>query len=216
MKNYIVDALCAGLLLVGMISTADAALVTRLGGLAVYDTDLDITWLADTNAGAGSIFDDGLSTTDGLMSWGNANAWATSLTVGGKNDWHLATTDTGCGSFFNCTGSELGHMFYNELGGTAGPSIMLSTDPDLALFPNLQADFYWSSTEVAPNSLFAYGFNFINGSQTTSAKSNSFFAWAVRSGDVSAVPVPAAVWLMGSGLLGLFGFSCKNKTKTAA
>jgi hypothetical protein len=31
-------------------------------------------------------------------------------------------------------------------------------------------------------------------------------AWAVRSGDVPAVvPVPAAVWLFGSGLLGLLG-----------
>mgnify|MGYP000701021956 CR=1 FL=1 len=32
---------------------------------------------------------------------------------------------------------------------------------------------------------------------------------------VSAVPVPAAVWLMGSGLLGLMGFSRKNKKLAA-
>jgi hypothetical protein len=36
---------------------------------AVYDTDRDITWLANGNAGAGSVFDDGVSTTDGLMTW---------------------------------------------------------------------------------------------------------------------------------------------------
>ena len=29
----------------------------------------------------------------------------------------------------------------------------------------------------------------------------------------SAVPVPAAVWFMGSGLLGLMGFSYKNKAQ---
>jgi len=35
---------------------------------------------------------------------------------------------------------------------------------------------------------------------------------AISSGAaVSAVPVPAAVWLMGSGLLGLMGFSRKGK-----
>jgi len=34
-------------------------------------------------------------------------------------------------------------------------------------------------------------------------------------GSPSAVPVPAAVWLMGSGLLGLMGFSRKNKKLAA-
>jgi hypothetical protein len=55
----------------------------------VYDTDLDITWLADANAGVGSTFDNGGSTTDGRMTWVNANAWAASLTVGGFSDWRL-------------------------------------------------------------------------------------------------------------------------------
>jgi len=34
--------------------------------------------------------------------------------------------------------------------------------------------------------------------------------------DVSAVPVPPAIWLMGSALLGLMGFSRKNKVQAAA
>jgi len=33
----------------GQASTADAALFSRLGGQAVYDDDLDITWLADAD-----------------------------------------------------------------------------------------------------------------------------------------------------------------------
>jgi hypothetical protein len=45
-----------------------------------------------------------------------------------------------------------------------------------------------------------------DGGQGSSNKSNvNFYGWAVQSGDVSAVPVPAAVWLFGSGLLGLIG-----------
>ena len=36
-------------------------------------------------------------------------------------------------------------------------------------------------------------------------------AWAVQSGDVGAVPVPAAVWLFGSGLLGLVGVARRKK-----
>jgi hypothetical protein len=39
------------------------------------------------------------------------------------------------------------------------------------------------------------------------------FAWAVHSGDVSAVPIPTAIWLFGSGLLGLIGVA---RTKKAA
>jgi len=47
----IIGTVCAGLSVVSF--SADAALLSRLGGLAVYDTDLDITWLADTRASEG-------------------------------------------------------------------------------------------------------------------------------------------------------------------
>ena len=70
-------------------TSADAALVGRdINGVAVlgssvnavflYDTDLNITWLRNANAGAGSSFDDG-NPTDGRMSWANANNWANTL-----------------------------------------------------------------------------------------------------------------------------------------
>jgi hypothetical protein len=31
--------------------------------------------------------------------------------------------------------------------------------------------------------------------------------WAVHDGDIGAVPIPAALWLFGSGLLGLVGMA---------
>ncbi|MGB7934539.1 MAG: PEP-CTERM sorting domain-containing protein [Gammaproteobacteria bacterium] len=43
-------------------------------------------------------------------------------------------------------------------------------------------------------------------------KDYSVFAWAVHLSDVSAIPVPATVWLFGSGLLGLIGISRRKKT----
>src|SRR3989344_2069321 len=62
---------------------------------AYYDTALNITWLANANAGAGSSFDDGTYVTDGAMSWINANAWAASLNFNGITGWRLPTvTDT--------------------------------------------------------------------------------------------------------------------------
>ena len=69
----------------GLASTAKAALVERLGGQAVYDTDLNITWLADANANHG-------------MTWDQANAWAAGLNVGGVTGWRLPTALNADGS----------------------------------------------------------------------------------------------------------------------
>ncbi len=207
-------------------STANAAMLSRLGGQAVYDTDLDITWLADGNGSAGSIFDDGFSSTDGLMSWGNANAWAASLNVGGITGWRLPRTlqpDASCtgqaggGSIStggNCIGSEMGHLYYLEFDGDFFPfnaptnGILESGDPDLSLFTNIQSlqasgGIYWSETEF--NASNAWYFNFNGGQQERLNKGSGHYAWGVFDGDVSLVPIPAAVWLFGSalGLLGL-------------
>ena len=106
---------------------------------AYYDTALNITWLQNTNAGAGSSYDNGKYDHDGRMTWGNATAWAASLTYAGGG-WRLPTMiDTGVpGCYapgeFNMLGgtscgqnvittpatptnySELGHMFAITLG----------------------------------------------------------------------------------------------------
>ena len=71
------------------------------------------------------------------------------------------------------------------------------------LFTGLQADRYWFSTEY--DSMAARYLHFNEGIQNNLPNSSSLFAWAVRSGDISAVPVPAAAWHFGSGLLGLIG-----------
>ncbi|MBK6471591.1 MAG: PEP-CTERM sorting domain-containing protein [Betaproteobacteria bacterium] len=116
---------------------AQGALIDRGGGL-IYDDILKVTWLSNANLGAGSSFDDGVSSVDGLMSWQNAMNWAFSLSfydsVRGVyyNDWRLphalpangvsyaytiaydGSTDQG----WNITGTqaELSHMFYVGLG----------------------------------------------------------------------------------------------------
>ena len=62
---------------------------------AYYDTALNITWLQNTNAGAGSPYDNGKYTNDGRMTWDNAMNWAASLTYAGGG-WRLPTMiDTG-------------------------------------------------------------------------------------------------------------------------
>ncbi len=205
-KQRLKVVISAGLISLGMVASVDAALVSRLGGLAYYDTNADLTWLADANHAQTSGFD-----ADGLMTWQNANAWAAQLTVGGVSGWRLPDTlqpDASCsiqaggiseGS--NCMGSEMGNLFYNVLGNSANASF-INGEP----FSEVQPGFYWSATELASGDTSrAWLFSMGNGRQNFGLKTNDRNAWAVQSGDVSAVPVPAAVWLFGSGLLGLIG-----------
>lgn len=170
--------------------TANSALLERLGGLAYYDEDADLTWLTNAN-------------TAGIKNWGNANAWATGLNVSGVSDWRLPTVNTNCIGV--CTTGEFGNMFYNVLGGATGSNITSTHNANYYLFTNIQSDFYWSSVDISTN--YAWGLYFDGGYQNSNYKPGSYYAWAVHSGDVGAsiVPIPSAVWLFGSGLLGLIG-----------
>lgn len=188
---------------------------------AYYDTDLNITWLADANYPKTSGYD-----ADGLMNWAASNTWAANLSIIDAvnnityNNWRLPTTpqpDASCStqssgvSFgYYCT-SEMGHLFYSELGGTAGHSILTSADPDLAKFTHLQADAYWSAT-VSPNTVYAWYFNLYNGYQYVLDKSVGAYALAVSPGDVgiASVPEPEAWGLMLSGLA-LVGVAARRR-----
>jgi len=192
-------------------ATTQAALVSRAGGL-VYDDVQNITWLQNWS-------------TTAAMSWAAANTWANNLVYGGYSDWRLPAANTtatsNCsdnfapgGGFpnqyfgFNCTGSEMGYMFYNYLGGKAGESVLTQgSDTQLekanfALFTNVQPFAYWSGTEYAPNPIIAWYFDNSIGRQANAQKNDFFLsAVAVRSGDVVApVPLPAAGWLLLAGV----------------
>ena len=206
------------------------ALIDRGGGL-IYDTDLNITWLANANYGAGTTYDTADGYNDGNLTWQNAMDWAENLSYHDSvrgvfyEDWRLPTTmqpDLSCrdnrdaggtigvqSDGYDCAGSELGHLFYGKLGGVAAESIETTHNDNYDLFTNAFGQ-YWSATESAINTAGAWDFFFAVGSQGTGYKTESKYAWAVRDGDVyaaSTVPVPAAAWLFASGLLGLIGFA---------
>lgn len=186
----------------GLAGSASATLFDRGGGL-IYDDDLDITWLQDANYAMTSGHD-----IDGRMNWTQAVAWAENLAYGGFDDWRLPTSlnqdGTGPCFGFNCTGSEMGHLYYTELGNLAGAAI-INPGP----FINLQNAPYWSGTEFAGDSDAAWNFFFLNngdgGLQGFGLKSGDLFAWAVRPGDVgtAAVSEPGSLLLLGLGLIGL-------------
>ena len=189
--------------LIALSGAAQAALTDRGGGM-IYDTTLNITWLADWNYANTSGFANG-----GLMNWTTANNWANNLVYGGYHDWRLPTSlDAGgtgpCGpGAINCSGSEMGHMFYNNWGAPAGHHFSLGTNTaNLALFSNVLSSAYWSGTEYAPVPSFAWFFYTAYGVQDISYKSDALYAVAVRPGDVAApVPEPQtlALWLLALG-----------------
>ena len=222
MKSHYV-MVAVGLLLDLNVSNSQAALIDRGGGL-LYDTVLNVTWLQDANYAKTS----GYSIT-GRMSWQGAMQWADSLQVGGFSDWRLATiTDTGspgcnfayggtdCGHNTQTTTSELSYMFYVNLGlksiydslgnfqtdlGIANGDLAIQL-ADVGLVKNLHAHNYWSGSPYAPDLDRAWQFNTTYGIQGHNPKTELQYAWAVRDGDVAAVPIPSSVWLFGSALMG--------------
>ena len=200
---------------------------------AFYDDEADLTWLADANYALTSGYVNnselgGVDSDTGQMEWQAAKDWAASLTIGGKSDWRLPTTtqpDSGCSledsngqdSGYGCTGSEMGNLFYNVLGGEADTSITTTHNANFDLFSNVQSSLYWSATVYAPLTNRAWGINMGVGRQGYYRKTGSYYAWAVRSGDVSAssaVPEPTALSLIGIGAVGLFAARSRRARAT--
>ena len=88
------------------------------------------------------------------MTWYGAMAWADQLSYQGYDNWRLPYAQGGPVHGYNITGGELGHLFYEDLGGTKlnpifqdpnNPPSYENEDPDLDLFDNLQSYYYWMS-----------------------------------------------------------------------
>lgn len=188
-KTFFNTLLAAAAATLIMATPAQATLQARdLSGDAVtdafYDTDLNITWLRNAHV-------------NGAMTWTAAVAWANGYSIGSYSDWRLPTSNNCSG--FNCTGSEMGHLWYTELGNT--PGSMTNTGD----FQNLQSYVYWSGTEYAPDADDAWDFRTDDGIQDANLKNFQLYAMAVRPGDVlvAQVPEPESLLLALTGLSAL-------------
>lgn len=185
-------AVFLSLLSAGVFRPARAALILSPDGTTVYDTEKNITWLANVNLPAANRFTQPVCPTagnqpcvnaSGSMRYTAAAAWVQAMNAAnylGHTNWQLPTTpsvDKTCPftgphgeSFgFTCMGSALGDLYYSGLGlkspNTAVPIPAETAGP----FSNFQPYLYWSGSsgvQAAGNATFSFNTGF-QGANTT-------------------------------------------------
>ncbi|QWF69624.1 DUF1566 domain-containing protein [Methylomonas paludis] len=174
------------------------AIINANGGV-IHDTPNNID-LTGTYTLTTDDFADG-----GLVDWWAGQAFVNYLNTinyGGSSHWALPSSNAVYG-YDN--GSQLGELFYNELGGISGSYIPRGP------FSNVQQTYaYWSGTEHASIPDISWFFYTYNGEQNYGYKNDQFYAWAVSPGNVASVPEPNIIWLFATGLLGFLGLKRRS------
>jgi hypothetical protein len=168
----------------------------------IYEDDQDLVWLDFSKSASG-----------GNGNWGGQNSWASTLgsnltitlnpgyntTIDWATGWRLPSAGDNPMEDFYDTSGEMGHLYYVSLGNKAGGFAPYTT----GLFANLQRTDYWLGTLYSADNRYAWYYNFNTGYLSKDFTTALYPALAVHPGVVSAVPVPASLLLLASGLSGL-------------
>jgi hypothetical protein len=167
---------------------------------AFYDSTLNITWLRNANA-------------NGEMSWQQATSWVSNFEFGGYTDWRLPEVATPC-TGYSCFGSEMGHLWYDDLGNTPG-----SFKP--GGFSGMVQGGYWTGSEVQGRDSWG---NDLDWQFLTNGGYQRIYygfalnnAMAVRDGDMMrTVPEPATYAMLLAGLGMMSCIARRRKLKNTA
>jgi len=226
-------ALVPVFILFGIVGLAQADLIT-IGTAGYNGSDYNLIW-DDNNNGNSVIW---LDYSNPRSWWDDQNEWANQLdsqltynidstynVTWNETNWRLPKTVNGIHHWsydgsttagFNITTSEMGHLFYEELGNLGLYATWgLYEQPGWGLlntgdFQNLIPSYYFSATK------YSYGpglwnFHMGNGRQNTASDSSINCALAIRTAQVSTVPEPGTIILFSFGMIGLVGFARKKQ-----
>ena len=182
-------------------------------GQTVYDPVANVTWLANANLAATNAF--GLPSCtapgkpqmcvnqDGAMNWDSADQFVTNMNAGtgylGQKNWQLPPVDPNCATYYNCTNSPLGELFYGQLGLSAGMPAVATPDTAVGPFRHMQPYLYWSCEAATiqeacqttgPSSGFEFSFSFGNGFLGTDILQNEFYVTAYFVGSSTSTAGP--------------------------
>jgi len=223
MKSRLFTALGAFLVCTSFASLTSASLIDRGNGL-IYDDVLQITWLADAALATSETFGIDLGPQArgaGTMSWNKTQEWIDAMNASnsgsgylGFTGWRLPNADVNGDNAIQtcwaigasaCRDNEMGYNYYYNLNGQFGDDLSGNQGP----FTNIQSTHttgeYWTNTLFTADVDYWWKFGFVQGDQNGEFWNTNLYAWAVHDGDIGTVPVPATLYLFGSGLLGLVG-----------
>jgi hypothetical protein len=169
-------------------------LISRDGGLTVYDWAQNVTWLANADFAATLTFGLPGINPSGSMDYATAVQWVDSLNAmdGGKgylghHNWTLPTTppyDSTCSSYhtgsfgFGCRHSALGSLYYTSLHLSEPNTAVRIPNAPAGPFSNFQPYLYWSATQDTSNPSVTNGyqsFSFNTGFQGSNVDPNHLY-----------------------------------------
>ncbi len=189
--------------------------------LVLSDSVTGLMWTQDANLARTLTFGVSGIGYDGRMTYQTARLWVEAMNqanYGGYNDWRLPVINPVNGINFNYSvswsvgaetdmgpvsspASELGYMYYQNLGGIAPYDLNGNVRPDHGIFhngvdgyrtsgdigvvSNLIASAYWTSSTYPRYSDHMLAYSYSSGMQGGLQEDREFYVWAVR-------PVPTS------------------------